>query len=181
VTTKADVHCRAKRGAGKPTLTGLEWPELPEWVTLPGQTYSADGALIMPDWLRKRQEWIKERRPRVMLDRAAWPPFPVKGPIPSTAPAPATSEPAAPAAAQDRGGRPDVYNWLGVVAVREKEEKAKGRPVRFDSRKDAEEWIANNVRRVDRKLVEKPPGSRVVKKAIKRHRLDVALGFSELS
>jgi hypothetical protein len=121
----------------------------------------------------------------VVIDGAAVPgPFHVckRREHPPVEIAPAEAVPAAtagplPVPPANKGGRPEKWDWLGLPAIL-KEREAKGHPIPFESEEALEEWCLNNVRRTDRKPHTELPDVRTVKAAIKRHQLDLLLGYS---
>jgi hypothetical protein len=101
--------------------------------------------------------------------------------IPSVPPEPAPIEAPEPAAALvSKGGSPDRWDWAGLKPILERQ-KAK-RSVAFKDRRGFKDWISQNVRPLeDTGEDPPPPASSTINRAIKRHKLDELLGFSETS
>jgi hypothetical protein len=121
---------------------------------------AAERALLNPLW----------KRPPSLVEPAANDPAPRAG----VQPAPETEQPV------DKGGNPGHWNWLGLKPTLEKQRAR--RAVTFKNRKAFKDWIAQNVRPMNETGEDPPPpDNTTINRAIKKHKLDVLLGFSETS
>jgi hypothetical protein len=73
---------------------------------------------------------------------------------------------AAPRSPADKGGHPEVWDWLDLIDVLKNEKRA------FQTTRDFVTWVRENVGRVDGKSPEDGPQGRAARNAILRHGLD---------
>jgi hypothetical protein len=69
-----------------------------------------------------------------------------------------------------KSGAPDKWNWADIPALLGETEKERGKPNAFETMADYEEWLMNNVERVNKKPHDLPDIT-TVRRAIKRHKL----------
>ena len=73
---------------------------------------------------------------------------------------------------KDKGGHRPEWDWSGILLILEEEATRRGQPaLAFETKAKFEEWIINNVQRLDGGLPGDGPHLTTVRRAIVRHKL----------